>query len=73
MLHSGSDRLILLTMDDHIMCCDTVMPISCHFGDCEALLVTSLIHVSRAIAGAWTFTFYVLRVYLDSKIYCVGA
>jgi len=26
-----------------------LMPISCHFGDCKALLVTSLTHVSGAI------------------------
>ena len=28
-----------------------LMPISCHFRDCKALLVTSLTHVSRAIAS----------------------
>jgi len=35
-----------------------LMPISCHFGDCKALLVTSLTHVSDAIASVQTFTFY---------------
>ena len=34
-----------------------LMPISCHFRDCKALLVTSLTHVSGAIASAQTFTF----------------
>jgi len=34
-----------------------LMPISCHFGDCKALLVTSLTHVSGAIANVQTFTF----------------
>ena len=34
-----------------------LMPISCHFRDCKALLVTSLTHVSSAIAGVQTFTF----------------
>jgi len=34
-----------------------VMPISCHFRDCKALLVTSVTHVSGAIASAQTFTF----------------
>jgi len=34
-----------------------LMPISCHFRDCNALLVTSLTHVSGAIAGVQTFTF----------------
>jgi len=33
------------------------MPISCHFQDCKALLVTSLTHVSEAIASVQTFTF----------------
>jgi len=31
------------------------MPISCHFRDCKALLVTSLTHVSGAIARVQTF------------------
>jgi len=34
------------------------MPISFHFRDCIALLVTSLTHASGAIASAQTFTFY---------------
>ena len=34
-----------------------LMSISCHFRDCKALLVTSLTHVSGAIASAHTFTF----------------
>ena len=33
-----------------------LMPISCHFRDCKALLVTSLAHVSGAIASVQTFT-----------------
>ena len=34
-----------------------LMPISCHFRGCKALLVTSLTHVSGAIASVQTFTF----------------
>ena len=34
-----------------------LMPISCHFRDCKVLLVTSLTHVSGAIASVQTFTF----------------
>jgi len=34
-----------------------LMPISCHFRDCKALLVTSLTHVSGAIASVQNFTF----------------
>ena len=33
------------------------MPISCHFRDCKALLVTNLTHVSGAIASVQTFIF----------------
>ena len=33
------------------------MPISCHFRDCKALLVTSLTNVSGAITNVQTFTF----------------
>jgi len=33
------------------------MPVSCHFRDCKALLVTSLTHVSGAITSVQTFTF----------------
>ena len=36
------------------------MPIICHFGDCKVLLVTSLTHVSGAIASLQTFTFTVM-------------
>ena len=34
-----------------------LMPISCHFRDCKALLVTSLTHVSGAITSVQIFTF----------------
>ena len=34
-----------------------LMPISCHFRDCKALLVTSLTHVSGTIASIRSFTF----------------
>jgi len=34
-----------------------LMPIRCHFRDCKALLVTSLTHVSGAIASVQTFNF----------------
>jgi len=34
-----------------------LMPISRHFRDCKALLVSSLTHVSGAIASVQTFTF----------------
>ena len=34
-----------------------LMPISCHFRNCKALLVTSLTRVSGAIASVQTFTF----------------
>ena len=34
-----------------------LMPINCHFRDCKALLVTSLTHVSGAIASVQTFIF----------------
>jgi len=33
------------------------MPISCHFRDCKALLVTNLTHVSSAITCVQIFTF----------------
>ena len=35
-----------------------LMPISCHFRDCKALLVTSLTHVSGAIGSAQTFVYW---------------
>ena len=37
------------------------MPISCHFRDCKALLVTSLTRVSGAIASVQTFYLYVVE------------
>jgi len=39
-----------------------LMPISCHFRDCKALLVTSLTDVSGAIASVQTFTFTFLSM-----------
>jgi len=39
------------------------MPISCHFRDCKALLVTSLTHVSGAIASVQIFFFLPLYNY----------
>jgi len=41
------------------------MPISCHFQDCKALLLTSLTHVSGAIASVQTFTFLPLKLGCD--------
>ena len=41
-----------------------LMPVSCHFRDCKALLVTSLTHVSGAVASVQTFTFTYLSVCL---------
>jgi len=38
-----------------------LMPISCHFRDCNVLLVTSLTHVSGTITSVETFTFIVIR------------
>jgi len=38
-----------------------LMPISCHFRECKALLVTSLTHVSGAIASVQTFTLQRVR------------
>ena len=43
-------------MDDHIM----RTPISCHFRDCKALLITSLTRVSGAVTSVQTFTFTLL-------------
>jgi len=40
------------------------MPVSCHFRDCKALLVTSLTHVSGDIASVQTFTFTLLLLQL---------
>jgi len=36
------------------------MPVSCHFRDCKALLVTSLTHVSGAIASVQTYLYLYL-------------
>ena len=47
-----------------------LMPISCHFRDCKALLVTSLTCVSGAIASVLTFAFTSFiweRQYIDVK------
>ena len=45
-----------------------LMPISCHFRDCKALLVTSLTHVSGAIASVQTFTFNKWTVWQPKKL-----
>ena len=48
-----------------------LMPLSCHFRDCKALLVTSLTRVSGAIASVQTFTFFTFdmsRVDLSSGL-----
>ena len=51
-----------------------LMPISCHFRDCKALLVTSLTHVSGDIASVQIF--YLLPLYhatnLRHCIHCVS-
>ena len=39
-----------------------LMPVSCHFRDCKAQLVTSLTHVSGAITSVQTFTFTAANV-----------
>jgi len=44
-----------------------LMLISCHFRDCKALLVTSLTHVSGAIASVQTFTFTNAPTYTVSQ------
>ena len=46
-----------------------LMPISCHFRDCKALLVTSVTHVSGAIAIVQTFIFYLYMTALN--VLCV--
>jgi len=43
-----------------------LMPISWHFRDCKALLVTSLTHLSGAITSVQTFTF--TFTYLSQKM-----
>jgi len=45
-----------------------LMPISCHFRDCKALLITSLTHVSGAIASVQIFTFTLFTYWLS----CAG-
>ena len=48
-----------------------LMPISCHFRDCKALLVTSLTHVSGAIANVQTFTFtFKTTTYVHKLYWC---
>ena len=49
-----------------------LMPISCYFRDCKALLVTSLTRVSGAIASVQTFTFTrsIVRPLRDSRASC---
>ena len=41
-----------------------LMPISCHFWDCKAVLVTSLTHVSGTIASVQTFTYFTFTFFL---------
>jgi len=38
-----------------------LMPISCHFRDCKALLVASLTHVSGAVTSVLTFLPFILK------------
>jgi len=40
-----------------------LMPISCHFRDCKALLVMSLTHVSDALTSVQTFTFTFTEIF----------
>jgi len=54
-LHYGSSCPLARTMDGHIM--HWLMPISCHFRDCKALLVTSLSHVSGTITSVDLYLF----------------
>jgi len=42
------------------------MPISCHFRDCKALLVTSLTHVSGAITIVLAFAF----TFIGTVLFC---
>jgi len=50
-----------------------LMPISCHFRDCKALLVTSLTHVSGAITSVqtFTFTFYLELFRIPGPVPCI--
>jgi len=50
-----------------------LMPISCHFRDCKALLVTSLTHVSGAIASVQTFTFTTFSICLKAPNVTAGS
>jgi len=45
-----------------------LMPISCHFRYCKALLVTSLTHVNSAIASVQTFIGLLISVEADSSV-----
>jgi len=45
-----------------------LMPISCQFRDCKALLVTSLTHVSGAITSVQTFTFTAIPAVSDQAL-----
>ena len=51
-----------------------LMPISCHFRDCKALVVTSLNHVSGAIASVqsfiFTFTFKITVLLYNGPLLC---
>ena len=63
----GTNCPLWRAMDGHIMRCGTInwlVPVSCR--DCKALLVTSLTHVSGAIASVQTFTFTFI-VYLSHQ------
>jgi len=46
-----------------------LMPISCHFRDCKALLVASLTHVSSATTSVQTFTFHCRCVQFNLATY----
>ena len=51
-----------------------LMPISCHIRDCKVLLVTSLTHVSGAIASVQTFTFiFITPVVVLCSLYFINA
>ena len=58
-LYCGSSCPLVRAMDwpQNALQCHWLMPSSCHFRDCKALLVTSLTYVSGAIASVQTFTF----------------
>ena len=48
-----------------------LMPISCHFRDCKALLVTSLTHVSGAITSVQTPDLYLLSFTFKCPVHLV--